>query len=91
MHRRKSLSVEETEERLAFALAGDGPRQAAHDFVASKLSDAGFRDKLDRYKQMIEQDDADLRDVYSRLVAWSRRTSRRRSLSTGCRASTRSI
>ena len=72
MHRRKSLSVEETEERLAFALAGDGPRQAAHDFVASKLSDAGFRDKLDRYKQMIEQDDADLRNVSQQVKCLTR-------------------
>ena len=77
MPRAKALTPEETDERLAYGLAAGWSvpaacrhasrqfryRQAAHDFVATKLADAAFRARVDAYRQMIEEDDADMRNV----------------------------
>src|SRR5512147_332832 len=86
MPRRKSLSPEETDERLAYALAAGWSipaacrhagrpfryRQAAHDFVASRLAEAAFRARVDFYREMIEKDDADLRSISQQVSCLNR-------------------
>ena len=86
MPRAKALTPEEADERLAYGLAAGWSipagcrhagrlfryRQGAHDFVGSKLADAAFRARVDFYRQMIEKDDADLRNVSQQVRCLNR-------------------
>ena len=87
MPRRKPLTTAESDEKLAYAIASGQwsnlaccrhagrpfrYRQAAADYIASKLADPAFRVQVERYQEMLARDDANLRNTHQQVRQISR-------------------